>query len=504
MQSRKTVNGTVKNTVSAAVLFFLLAGEAFTQSVYRDPLVLRPGRSVESIVELDERNFGYRSFEVRVDRDVFALRVNLEDAPADLDLFIRYGDPIENYKETDASSSSWLYNESLFISRLSDIPLKTGVYHVDVVYQGDRAPVQGFRRLKEIPFRIAIETITSRETERIDAGMPVNGVLEPEEGMAKTFSVRLPEGTRECRVDLFNTTADLDLLINYEKAVPERYDADYIAETLIGNESVVLDGSEDEPELPAGDYFITVFDAAASEFSQSFGLQVSLQADPPRNLLAIPRFPRSDDELQQALYSTVEVTGELGRGTGCLVSDDGLVLTSWHVVQGFDGDPAEQVVISPSFSSMRPPRELFRARVLRYDKKLDLALLDIETGLYDQRIPYDYRFPSLPLAAPGELQIGQPLSVIGYPGGGEAGSRVSISLSRGFIGGFEELGGTVYFKTDGTVQEGSSGGAVVNAYFELLGIVAFKNSTQGDGFAYVFPVSEIPEDWLELIEGRNK
>lgn len=497
------MRGTAKYTAGIIVLFFLLTAGSYAQSGYDDPVLLLPGRSIESSVTLDETNFGYRSFEVRVARDVFALRLSLEEAPADLDLYIRYGDSIDSYTETDASNSSWMYNESLFISRLSSSPLRTGIYYVDVVYQGEQAPLQGFRRLEEIPFRIVAETITSGDTTRIRTGVPVSGVLEPAEGMAQTFSVNLPEGIRNCRVDLFDAHADLDLLITYEKPVPDRDNADYIGESLIGNESVILDGSEDEPELPAGDYYITVFDAVGSEFPQSFGLQVSLQSSPPRELLSISRFPRSDDELQQALYSTVEVVGDMGRGTGCLVSSDGLLLTSWHVVQGFSGGPSDGIVVSAAFSSRRPPQELFRARVLRYDRDLDLALLEIETGLYGQRIPYDYEFPFFQLGDSGGLQIGQPLSVIGYPGAGEAGSRVSVSLSRGFVSGFEELGTTVFFRTDGTVQAGSSGGAAINAYFELLGIVAFLNGDPGNGFGYVFPVSDIPEDWLEIIRRRS-
>ncbi|MDZ7794760.1 MAG: serine protease [Spirochaetia bacterium] len=157
--------------------------------------------------------------------------------------------------------------------------------------------------------------------------------------------------------------------------------ADYLRDGLIGRESIVLDGSEDEPELPAGTYYITVYDAVSNARAEEFSLQVSFQSEPPEQLLAIPRFPRSDDELRQAFFSTVEVIGEAGRGSGCLVSKGGLLLTNWHVLRGFDGAVSEDIFVAVSFSQQVPPKELFKAELIEYDEKTDLALPQIESEL---------------------------------------------------------------------------------------------------------------------------
>ena len=489
----------LRRSALAIIMLLVLISSVYAQS----HMHLKPGIRVSSSVPLSKDAGGYKTFTFEVEPDTFAVRLSISEAPADLDLFLKHNQDIENYDFVDTFSADEDFNEVLFLSRLSDPPLQDGTYFVDVVYQRASHPFEKWNRLKEIPFKLQLETISARSHSSIRPGRTVYGELLPEEGMATTYAVDLPPGLETCRVDLFDTKADLDLLVGYEKPVLTRGTADYLQEGLIGQESIVLDGSDDEPELPAGTYYITVFDAVSDAQPQEFALQVSLQSEPPEKLLSIPRFPRSDNELQQAFLATVEVIGQAGRGSGCLVSEDGLLLTNWHVVRGYDGTASQELYIAAGFSQQNPPQELFRAEVVDFDKETDLALLQIESGLYGQPLPNDYSFPYFNLGDTQQLQIGQPLSFIGYPSVGGSGSRVSVSLTRGIVSGFERGSKDFLIKTDAVITPGNSGGAAINAYYELIGLPTFTIGEKNSPMGFIRPVSEIPTPWMQRISRRK-
>jgi serine protease Do len=150
-----------------------------------------------------------------------------------------------------------------------------------------------------------------------------------------------------------------------------------------------------------------------------------------------------------------------------------------------------------------PPQELFKAELIEYDEKTDLALLQIESGLYDQPLPKDYHFPFFTLAETQQVHIGQPMSFIGYPNGGGSGSKVSVSLTRGIVSGFEQGANGFLIKTDAVLTPGNSGGAAINAYYELVGLPTFTMAGKNSPMGFIRPVSEIPSEWLEQITRRR-
>jgi S1-C subfamily serine protease len=456
-----------------------------------------------AVVDISEEGGAFTTFSFEVPDDAFGVKVSLSGAEADLDLFLKHGEEIRSYEYVDASSTSEDYNESLFITRLSDPPLRDGRYYVDVVYQRVSAPFEEWRRLREIPFEISLEFVEGGAERSIELNRSYRGSLDPEKGMAATYAVEFDEAISACRVDVFETTADVDLLVSYRTPAENRQDADYIKESLLGNESIVVK-EDDGLELQPGTYYITVFDQVSKEHTEDFSLRVSTGEEPPEELTSIPPFPRTDDELKNALYATVEVIGRAGKGSGCLVSSDGLVLTNWHVVRNFAGNASDPIYVAVNFSLYEPPRELFRAELLEYDRERDFALLRIDSGLYGQQVPYNYRFPFFRLGDPEQLNIGQPLSFLGYPGIGGTGSRASVSLTRGIVSGFERSGERFLIKTDAVIHGGNSGGAAINAYYELLGIPTVMVGREGNTLSFINPVSDIPEEWKRRYDLRSE
>lgn len=496
----------MRDAVIGFLFFFTLLFQGISLHAaeeYADYPSLSEEKEVESTVDISSTGNGFRTFTCKIPEDTFAVRFNISDAPADLDIYVKHGSEIQSYEYADTMSGSEDYNETLFISRLSDPPLKDGVYYIDVVYQRASAPFRKWERLKKVPFSLSVDFISSSPQRTISTDATYEGKLSPKDGMAEILAVEIPEDLERYRVDLFDTSADLDILVGYGSPVLSRSNADYVQESLLGRESIVIDGSEDEPEVPAGTYYITVFDQVAKEHAEHYSLRISEGVDPPDSLTKIPPFPRTDDELMSSLYATVEIIGEAGTGSGCIVGKDGLVLTNWHVVRGFSGKPSDPVYVAVNLSPDKPPREMFRAEVVEYDEKSDFALLEIVSGLYGQDLPYDYRFPYFSLGKPKSLEIGQPLSFFGYPGIGGTGSRASISLTRGIVSGFERSNGRFLIKTDAVIHSGNSGGAAVNAYYELLGLPTVVVGRERVSIGFVNPVSEIPETWRRLIRNRN-
>jgi S1-C subfamily serine protease len=136
----------------------------------------------------------------------------------------------------------------------------------------------------------------------------------------------------------------------------------------------------------------------------------------------------------------------------------GLVVTALHVVE-----------------EMRAPRVAFAdgrsfdAHVVESDKALDLALLEIP--------PQRRSAPVLGDAT--ALRPGEEVYAIGYP------RRLGFTVSRGivsFVGRVME--GTRWIQTDLPINDGNSGGPVVNARGELVGMMSFiLRKAQGISFA---------------------
>ena len=144
------------------------------------------------------------------------------------------------------------------------------------------------------------------------------------------------------------------------------------------------------------------------------------------------------------------------------------------------------------------------AEVVEEDEAKDLVLLKINSGLYGQSLPYAYKFPYFSLDSAGKTRIAQPVGIIGYPEVGGTGSRTSITYTSGMISGFERADGYSLIKTDALISGGNSGGAVINAYYELLGFPGYIMDIDNDRMGYIYPVSAVPAEWVEIIEKANR
>ena len=157
-------------------------------------------------------------------------------------------------------------------------------------------------------------------------------------------------------------------------------------------------------------------------------------------------------------------------GSGTFVTSDGLILTNAHVVLSDKTYPVEALTISPTFSADEKPVPAYYAKVVQADEALDLAILKITQDINGQPIdPAALNFPAVAVGNSDTLNLGDTLTILGYPGiGGD-----TITLTSGEVAGFSSespYGNRAFIKTSATIAGGNSGGLASNDAGELVGI----------------------------------
>jgi S1-C subfamily serine protease len=154
-------------------------------------------------------------------------------------------------------------------------------------------------------------------------------------------------------------------------------------------------------------------------------------------------------------------------GSGTIISPDGHILTNAHVVDDRSGEYAT-LGVGLTAATDEPPVIEYEAEISAVDYALDLAVIQI-LGVPNEEFPY------IAVSDSDEVEIGDEIEILGYPGiGGE-----TITFTRGVISGFtgERLvGSRAWIKTDATIAGGNSGGLAVDAQGRLIGVPTIVGS----------------------------
>ncbi len=162
---------------------------------------------------------------------------------------------------------------------------------------------------------------------------------------------------------------------------------------------------------------------------------------------------------------------EVWTGSGTIVSQDGLILTNAHLVTPGQDYRPDIWVIAIAFDPAQPPEDLYYAEPLVVDEDMDVAVMRIVSNLRYKPIPPAElaALRVIPLGNSDTLQLGEALTIIGYPGiGGQ-----TITLTTGNVGGFtasKNYGERSFIKTSASISGGSSGGMVMDSRGLMVGI----------------------------------
>lgn len=203
-----------------------------------------------------------------------------------------------------------------------------------------------------------------------------------------------------------------------------------------------------------------------------------------------PRFEHYDDAyvryfLRQSPYREEQVQGT---GSGFVVSPDGYVVTNEHVVGG-----AENIeVLFPDGRSME-------ATQVGSDGATDLALLKVEATEALPHVPFDTS--SAPIVGEWVVAFGNPFGLF------EA-SEPSVSVGVVSATGRDlraEKDGRLYrdmIQTDAAVNQGNSGGPLVNAEGNVIGVntAIYSESGGSIGIGFAVPASRAARIVSELRE----
>ncbi len=165
-----------------------------------------------------------------------------------------------------------------------------------------------------------------------------------------------------------------------------------------------------------------------------------------------------------------------GQGSGIIISEDGYIVTNQHVIDG--AAKVEIIFYDEEGMSMDNSVE---AEIVGQDTTTDLALLKVNlTGLTPAE-----------LADSDDVKVGETVYAIGNPGGIE----LSCSITGGMVSGVNRRVGSMNFiQTDAAVNPGNSGGALVNVYGQVIGIISEKittlsNDVDAEGLSFAIPTA---------------
>jgi serine protease Do len=211
----------------------------------------------------------------------------------------------------------------------------------------------------------------------------------------------------------------------------------------------------------------------------------------------LPRNRNVDDFFEQFFGSGIGpniIPEQRASGSGVIISEDGYIVTNNHVITDENGGGvADEIMVTLH------NRKSYKARVIGRDPSSDVAVLKIDGT----------KLPFLVYGNSDNIQLGQWVLAIGYPLTLETTVTAGIISATGRSIGINSRqtgrGDTPvesFIQTDAAVNQGNSGGALVNTSGELIGINSAILAPTGTyaGYSFAVPVNIIKKIVNDLIK----
>lgn len=174
-------------------------------------------------------------------------------------------------------------------------------------------------------------------------------------------------------------------------------------------------------------------------------------------------------------------------GSGFVISEDGYILTNYHVIEDAYSGGYEIKVMFYNGDS-------YTAEVKGFDRNNDIAVLKIEAeGLN-----------AAELGTSDSLFVGDTVYAVGNPLG-----ELSYSMTSGMVSATDRLitteeGTMTMFQFDAAVNQGNSGGPVYNTSGQVVGVVTAKSNEDGtEGLGFAIPIDDAVRIANDVISGER-
>ena len=162
----------------------------------------------------------------------------------------------------------------------------------------------------------------------------------------------------------------------------------------------------------------------------------------------------------------VQTPKRVAAGSGVIISADGYIVTNNHVVDG-----ADELLVT-----LNDNKE-YSARIIGADATTDLALIKIDGK----------NLPAIQIANSDDVKVGEWVLAVGNPLG--LNNTVTAGIVSAKARSMQEPGKvTSMIQTDAAINQGNSGGALVNTAGALIGINAMIYSQTGSNIGYGFAI----------------
>ncbi|MEQ2006874.1 MAG: trypsin-like peptidase domain-containing protein [Limisphaerales bacterium] len=198
-----------------------------------------------------------------------------------------------------------------------------------------------------------------------------------------------------------------------------------------------------------------------------------------KNLFTVNTTPppeRSVRELMAQLgQAVVQVRTPGGLGSGFIVSEEGYLITNFHVIEG---ETQISIEVFHQLKGQMERKAYKQVRIVAMHKFADLALLKIE----DPGAP---KFSRVPLGDSDLLAVGERIFAIGSPLGLERTVTEGILSTK-----TRQMQGSLYLQTTTQINPGNSGGPLFNLRGEVVGVTNMK-ITFGEGLGFAIPIEQV-------------
>jgi Do/DeqQ family serine protease len=180
-------------------------------------------------------------------------------------------------------------------------------------------------------------------------------------------------------------------------------------------------------------------------------------------------------------------------GSGVIISEDGYIVTNNHVISDGEKGIASEITVTLH------NRKIYKAKVIGSDPNYDLAVLKIDGN----------NLPFMLYANSDDVQLGQWVLAVGYPLSLETTVTAGIVSAKGRTIGINSRQGQApvesFIQTDAAVNQGNSGGALVNTNGQLVGINSAILAPSGTyaGYSFAIPVNLVKKVVGDIIQYGN-